>query len=326
MVTALGVLGAALVKMQHYTVFEFQTIIYLAWMATNMHLSTLSILRTWFQSRPHLRAFRLFNMLALLVMMCIAIYPTTEYDWADHTVYDLGFCSSSHSCSGLTEKVDRHWQAARKQHRLVPQGVFAYAILIISHVWQSAMLFKKVHSSAHDRAQGLLKALGGALRPPIRNEPPEVSLRQIKYRLVIGIYMFFLAIIEILGSWAFVQFLVGTHLAWSSFQLFVPRFILLPSCVAAELNNWNFGQILPMLLLLSPLYSIVAYYFRHIDIKESENIAEHSVQTNNSSISPLNEFLLEKPAFKVVFFFDLSRLCYGYLWLFYVRCFCPTYS
>ena len=106
MVTASGVLGAGLGHMQEYTVFDFQIVIYLSWMETNMHLSTLSILRTWFWHRPRLRAFKLLNMLALLVMMCIAIYPTTEYDWAGHTMYDLGFCPNSHSCWGLTETVE----------------------------------------------------------------------------------------------------------------------------------------------------------------------------------------------------------------------------
>ncbi|ORY09410.1 hypothetical protein BCR34DRAFT_615778 [Clohesyomyces aquaticus] len=152
MVTALGVLGASMRHMKDYTMFDFQTIIYLAWMATNMQLSTLSILRSLFRHRPRLRAFKLFNMLALLVMMCIAIFPTTDYDWADHTVYDIGFCLTADSFWGLTETVGLHWHNALEEHRLVPQGVVAYAIIIISHAWQAAMLFPNIRFQASKSA------------------------------------------------------------------------------------------------------------------------------------------------------------------------------
>ncbi|CAI6339616.1 unnamed protein product [Periconia digitata] len=134
MITALGILGATLRNMKESRVFDFQTKVYLAWMAINMHLSTLSILRPSFWDRPWLRAFKLLNMCALLMMMCIAIYPTTVWSWVGSTVRAKGFCSSADSCFGLEETVDVHWQRAlHRPGSLIPQGVFAYAILIISH-------------------------------------------------------------------------------------------------------------------------------------------------------------------------------------------------
>ncbi|KAL5371400.1 hypothetical protein DPSP01_014287 [Paraphaeosphaeria sporulosa] len=263
MITALGVLGAALRNMRQSTVFDFHTKIYLAWMAINMHLSTLSILRVSFWDRPWLRAFKILSMCALLVMMCIAIYPTIENTWAGSTVRTKGFCSSADSCFGLEEKVEVHWHRARyRRGSLTPQGVIAYIILIASHMWQSIMLFPMAHTTISNVCQKPLYFLERKIVHTDRSG--QKTNRKIAHRAIIGTYMFVLASIEITGSWAFSQFLLGVQLSWSSFQLFLPRFINLPSCVAKYLNEMNFGQILPMMLLLAPVYSIVAYYLKYI--------------------------------------------------------------
>lgn len=58
----------------------------------------------------------------------------------------------------------------------------------------------------------------------------------VKQRVTVGVYLFALATTEMLEYWAFSQYLVLVHLAWTSFQLFVPRFNNLPPCVAEYLN------------------------------------------------------------------------------------------
>jgi hypothetical protein len=279
MITALGVLGATLKNMRESTVFDFQTKLYLAWMATNMHLSTLSILRPSFWDRPWLRAFKLLNMCALLTMMCIAIYPTTVSTWVGSSVRAKGFCSSADSCFGLEEKVEVHWHRRRW---LIPQGVFEYAFLIISHIWQSVMLFPKVHSTISKLSQRPLRY--PEQRMADTNRGTQKSNRKIVHRAITGTYIFVLAFIEVTGSWAFSQFLIGVHLAWSSFQLFLPRFIYLPSCVADYLNEMNFGQILPMILLLAPIYGIVTYYLKYIH-QSGSNISA-TTTTATTTITP----------------------------------------
>lgn len=296
MITALGVLGAALRNMRQSTVFDFHTKIYLAWMAVNMHLSTLSILRATFWSRPWLRAFKLLSMCALVIMMCIAIYPTTVYTWAGSTVRTKGFCSSADSCFGLEEKVEAHWIRARhRRDSLIPQGVIAYIILIASHMWQSIMLFRKAHSTISSVFQKPLHFLERKIL--YTNRSDQKTNRKIAHRAIVGTYMFVLAIIEIAGSWAFSQFLVGIHLAWSSFQLFLPRFINLPPCVAEYLNEMNFGQILPMILLLAPLYSIVTYYLKYIQQPGSTTPAV-GITTNTAAttVSTTSNAQIRSPA------------------------------
>jgi hypothetical protein len=283
MITALGVLGATLRNMRESKVFDFQTKVYLAWMAINMHLSTLSILRPSFWHRPWLRSFKLLNMCALLMMMCIAIYPTTTYTWAGSTVRAKGFCSSADSCFGLEEKVEVHWHRARdRPGSIVPQGVLAYAILIISHIWQSVMMFPRAHTAISSLFQRPLRYL--EQRMVDTNRGTRKSNRKIVHRAIAGAYMFMLAFMEVTGSWAFSQFLVGLHLAWSSFQLFLPRFIYLPSCVADYLNEMNFGQILAMILLLAPIYGTITYYLKYI--QKSGSSLSTTITTATTTTNP----------------------------------------
>ncbi|PSN69279.1 hypothetical protein BS50DRAFT_633057 [Corynespora cassiicola Philippines] len=103
-------------------------------MATSMHLSTSSILRLWFWGKPYRSAFKSFTMLMLLVLMCIATFPTIQYQWSDATVYDMGLYTGPDACWGLVEQKGLHWDRAGKPDRLTPQGVFAYIMLIVTYL------------------------------------------------------------------------------------------------------------------------------------------------------------------------------------------------
>jgi hypothetical protein len=61
--------------------YHFQTVIYLAWMSSSVHLSALSILTPILKDRPVLRVWRLVGMLVLLVLLVIALIPTVSNDW-----------------------------------------------------------------------------------------------------------------------------------------------------------------------------------------------------------------------------------------------------
>jgi len=102
--------------------------------------------------------------------------------------------------------MELRWHAARLQHRLVPQGATAYAILIVSHTWESVMLFPSVHDFFRRRARRLLDVLERTLRRTRANEV-EMLNKQVVHRVVIGICIFVLAIIEVLGSWTSFNFL-----------------------------------------------------------------------------------------------------------------------
>lgn len=82
-VTGIAILGAGFrgLRLGGIDSYHYQTVIYLAWMSSSVHLSALSILAPILRERPALRIWRLVGMLILLVMLVIALIPTAGNDW-----------------------------------------------------------------------------------------------------------------------------------------------------------------------------------------------------------------------------------------------------
>ena len=82
-VTGIAILAAGFqgLRLGGIDSYHFQTVIYLAWMSSSVHLSALSILTPILKDRPALRVWRLVGMLVLLVLLVIALIPTVSNDW-----------------------------------------------------------------------------------------------------------------------------------------------------------------------------------------------------------------------------------------------------
>jgi hypothetical protein len=176
LIAAIGILATGFFKINELTVIDFQTIIYLAWMSSSMHLSSLSILRAYFHRYFWLRVWKLSMMFCLLVMLCIAYYPTTDFQWASSVLNVGSACPNTTSCPALTTSVMSLWAYAREHNNewLAPQGVLGYIVLIVSYLWQAMMLIKSTHKFSRQilrRPLSLLekivyKTLSGHKRKP----------------------------------------------------------------------------------------------------------------------------------------------------------------
>jgi hypothetical protein len=82
-VTGIAILGAGFqgLRLGGIDSYHFQTVIYLAWMSSSVHLSALSILAPILKERPALRIWRLTGMFVLLILLVVALIPTTSNDW-----------------------------------------------------------------------------------------------------------------------------------------------------------------------------------------------------------------------------------------------------
>lgn len=273
-VVAFGTLVAGLVGMRHSTPFDYQTIVYLGWMLSNMQLSALSMTRYHFRERPLLRALRITAMLCLLITLCVALYPTTNFLWADSVLNKSTACPSSATCPALNWTASGLWDKTGPSNRtggLAPQGVLGYAIVVTGYMWQAAKLFQPSHTFLNQIARKPLSWLERTL-PRLFSQRVS-NLYRIGYRLLLGLYMFLLVFLDLVSSHAFHLFLLLVSIAWGSFQLFEPRFVVLPPCIRDALSKWEFGQILPMLLFLSPIYGIASHYLgeRPSQVDSQEN-------------------------------------------------------
>ncbi|KAL8645186.1 MAG: hypothetical protein Q9226_007411 [Calogaya cf. arnoldii] len=74
----------------------------------------------------------------------------------------------------------------------------------------------------------------------------------------------------------------GGGLVWGSFQILVPRQRLPPQALEAE-SSWNFGQILPIMLLVVPVLSFAQGYTAQKAEKDRKDIQERIPYSPNSS-------------------------------------------
>lgn len=262
--------------MDTMTIVDFHTIIYLAWMSANVHLSTLTFLSEYFQAYRSLQTIRILSMFVLLVMVCIALFPTTNSNWANIMLTKEG-CTGPTNCPMLTKKTREMWEEAMKNNlhgELSLQGIFQYLILIISHLWKLSTLLPErwrrgcsLSTPLLDALQTIIqrqtakiqhKALSPSSGPISASQTGQVLLR-CRIHLLTRAYIFLLAFFDLLNSSAFFLWILLVAPSWTTLQLFIPRNRILPKCVSDTLYQWNFGQILPLLLLLNPIYSALEF-------------------------------------------------------------------
>lgn len=293
MVAGIGILAASFATLSTTLVADFHTAIYLAWMSSNGYLATLTLLRDYLQKNAAIRALKLFAMVTFLAMLCVAIFPTTNFAWADHILIQPA-CSSASSCIALKTYVPSLWHIASStnlQGMLSPQGVISYILLITSYTWQAAMLFKYTNSHTRRIIRTPLRWLERALHAAAlqRLEPMHRQLHEVRYRLLLGVYLFLIAFLDFVGSFACFLGVVTISFAWANFELFIPRLHVFPTCVRQALDLWDFGQILPLLLFLGPFYSFVEHWLRN---RNSQNDIlsgpEDSEDSSNSERKPTN--------------------------------------
>lgn len=261
LVLSISLLSAGLAKMAEMIQFDFHTIIYMAWMSFIAHLAILFLLQDYFSSRVY-RFVELFSTLVCLILLCLALYPTTNWAWVSSVLTKSGCVDTAH-CAPLENKVLYYWQLARESNisrGLSPQNVLSYLILIFGYIWQAISLLK---SEGYVHKQVLRKPLWWVERAIISHlssnvaSGPQTTFTKFRRATLLGLYCFLLALLDLLGSFAFHLFIVFVALGWGLMQLLVPRFHVLPACIREVLNQWDFGQILPMISLLIPFYGVV---------------------------------------------------------------------
>ncbi|KAJ5060560.1 hypothetical protein J3E72DRAFT_409869 [Bipolaris maydis] len=259
LVMGIAILSSGFAGVAHMVLMDFHVMTYLAWTSSIMHMSTLTFLPSDFRESLRFRALRVFSMLILLIMLCIAIFPTTNFTWDDYIKLG-GNCQSASYCPMLNDTVSSLWHVAAQSNgrgRLSTQGVVSYLLLIGSSIWKVVTLFHNVREGS----RRFLRQPIFYLERMICRFLQKRGKTDFRYCTFVGFYIFFLAILDFAGSFAFYLWIVLTCLGWATFQLFFPRMQALPSCVRVQLDEWNFGQILPLMLLLLPLYSVAEYYF-----------------------------------------------------------------
>ena len=82
LVTGIAILAGAFSQLRcGIQVYSWQIIVYLAWFSSCTHMSTLTVLRSYFREHRVLRISRLIGMLITVVMLIVALVPTASPNW-----------------------------------------------------------------------------------------------------------------------------------------------------------------------------------------------------------------------------------------------------
>lgn len=82
-ITGIGILVSGFYCIQDISAYHWQIIVYLAWFASITHITTLTFLRDYLNSRKDLqeRNLRIFTMLVFLILLLVAEFPTGFFNW-----------------------------------------------------------------------------------------------------------------------------------------------------------------------------------------------------------------------------------------------------
>ena len=225
------------------TAYHWQILIYLAWMSSNVHLTTLSLLRNWLRQSRVLLICRIVGMTVLLLLLLAALVPTVSKSWSD-AMSDWQYGTS------YGVRAYCFWEVAGEGPTNL-NAPFSFGLLILSYSWKIAQLKDKTRCK---------------LRKYFRCAPEwaleRLAVRELtanhrtRYRVVALMYVSFVAGCEFIESFSACLWLVSIGLLWGSIQIFMPRGAVGPH-IRSEESVWSFGQMLPLLFLIQPAATII---------------------------------------------------------------------
>lgn len=207
LVFGIAMLAAGFGTFSERTLFDFQTVIWTAWMSTVAHLFTLLLLRDYCRSHLWVRVLELGSTLVLMVLLCVALYPTTNWSWGSHVLAGAP-CVGLPYCTATQMSVSSMWrmaQQAKVTKSTSPQAAINYTIILSSYIWQITSLLQERRPLLRKLCSRPLIWIGGAVaRVPVEPAKRFRALLKLVYRsMLLGLYCYTLAMSEAISSFAF---------------------------------------------------------------------------------------------------------------------------
>lgn len=228
-------------------------------MSSGTHLITLSVLREYLRKKTVLRVSRLAGMLIMFSMLFVAITPT------GNTTYH-NIISWEHQWDGVASACfwsSKYWNGWRWD-----AGV-TYCLLISNYVARAAALFESSEAFFRRNIRdwllgGLEKALDRMvkrIRDSADNGLAASKAKKMRYYTYLATYTVTLACLDLYSSFLAPLLWVLISLIWGSLQLLFPRMALANSGVISAEDSFEFGQIIPLMLLVLPLVAVFEAYY-----------------------------------------------------------------
>lgn len=276
-VTGIAILVTGFVKMQDISVYHYNTVVYLGWLASITHLTCLTLLRPDLQkqSRRPSRNWRVCGMVVHGLMLLVALSYTfgQSYDslvygfvWTDCTGDDLNSCAGLGSPDIAAALPAKCLWDTTKWSGIDHMAPVSLIILLLSYVWKIASLFpssgrfleKWVRTKPLSALAHILDHLWLRITPSFFRS----ILYIVAHRFLACFYVIFYVTDEFLRSFLSSILLCGIGIAWGFAHVIIPR-VLVGNMLKGE-NAMTFGQLTSLLLLALPAVSVLELYWGKI--------------------------------------------------------------
>ncbi len=203
-------------------------------------------------------------MLIIFVMLFIAISPT-----GNQTYYKIVFAWSDYKGRPLAGVASACFWSKKYWNGWRWDGALTYSLLISNYVARASALFES--SEKFFRRNIRVRLLGHIekaldrkvwhIRARITRRGVAGKAQVLSYRALLATYAVTLAFLELYSSFLAPLLWVLISLVWGSMQLLIPRTALAKSGAIAKENAFEFGQIIPLMLLTAPLVAVFESYY-----------------------------------------------------------------
>ncbi|KAH6995348.1 hypothetical protein EDB80DRAFT_877217 [Ilyonectria destructans] len=305
--TGIGILLSGYIALgDGLSAYHFQLIVRIAWFSNITHLAGLSVLRNYLHNHPVEKWARLSLIIVLTILLLVSMVPTLFFNWIG------GTCSASlagskaicfldsrealklynNNCTSSVDFGDSIGTATGKIPHIAFSETRAFHSGLVSMLLVFFNLLSrliKLLAFTSTAAKTLRKRHSNAWKSIIRRT---VLNRKFKYQghLMAQMTLFIMCRIYldfVLSSLSDVYWLLVSTV-WGTLKLFEEK-----SHATVDENDWTFGQILPVFLLIGPVYSLALTVLEAKRQKQSD--IQHNAEDSNLNTDAAGVELMGQP-------------------------------
>ncbi|KAH7324627.1 hypothetical protein B0I35DRAFT_406413 [Stachybotrys elegans] len=274
LLTGLGILLSGYSQLRCYiSAYHWQLIAYLAWFSNLTHVACLIVLRKYLYENQFERHFRLGLMIILWVGLIVAFVPTTSFNWVVNNeptaalpasdarcFFDVRLANTIHDEKGCIHLSQLPWflRKACDAEDAVPyprtstsayeSAVITIVLVVFSFFTRSIKLLRTLSTGTKTLVRGTVSRwfTSACIRSSLR------SKHLFAYKIHVAhfwaaVYLTGKLYADLLSSDTSDVYWLIVSACWGTLRISTLR-----GSFRLDENGWNFGQILPVFLLLGP--------------------------------------------------------------------------
>ncbi|KAM7210678.1 hypothetical protein V8F06_013939 [Rhypophila decipiens] len=300
LVDSQSITGIAILVSGYYSLhcgvssYHWYLIVYLAWFASLTHLSGLTFLRHHLHNHQGARSWRLFCMFVLLVLLAVALFPTAHFDlsYIDYNNGNIIDEDNAGKDFKLTDHAVCYFKIKEEPYGILPDRwdsmVVSMALLVYGYLIRALKLFRGPRGTWYrfkrkwkDSCQKFLRWMASL---PSEHWPAwmRFTYGAVLVKPCVLFYLLLRGLLHYYVSMASEIYWLLVSAAWGTFRLFYLKF----SNGAPPEDDWSFGQLVPLLMLASPLVLLYEYIVRAIKATLARKREERKLSSRDLESEP----------------------------------------